>query len=90
MSLGPDIPVILVTPQYNLYLGLPGCTVYLLVVILHPLQSFQQLNHVPEFMAQHAAVALRYQQLLWLLGNMVTEAGTTNIFAVFDHVDSGA
>ena len=51
-TLGPDIPVntgffqilpvILVTQQYILYLGLPGRTVYLLLVILHPLQSFQQ------------------------------------------------
>ena len=48
VSLGPDIlvhnvffqilPVILVTQQYNLYLGLPGQTVHLLLVILHTLQ----------------------------------------------------
>ena len=45
MSLGPDIPVntgffqilpvILVTQQYDLYLGLPGWIIYLLVVVLH-------------------------------------------------------
>ncbi len=52
VSLGLDIPVnigffqilpvILVTQQYILYLGLPGQTIYLLLVVLHPLQSFQQ------------------------------------------------
>ena len=50
-TLGPDIsvntgffqilPVILVTQQYNLYLGLLGQTIYLLLVVLHPLQSFR-------------------------------------------------
>ena len=44
-TLGPDIPVntgffqilpvILVTQQYDLYLGLLGWTIYLLVVVLH-------------------------------------------------------
>jgi hypothetical protein len=48
VSLGLDIPVntgffqilpvILITQQYDLYLGLPGWTIYLLVVVLHPLQ----------------------------------------------------
>ena len=52
VSLGPDIPVntgffqilpvILVTQQYNLYLGLPGWTIYLLVVVLHDYSTGQQ------------------------------------------------
>jgi branched-chain amino acid aminotransferase len=48
------------------------------------------LNYVPRFMAQHMVAALRYQQLLWLLGETVAEAGTMNIFAVFDHTDGRA
>ena len=52
VSLGPDIPVntgffqilpvVLVTQQYILYLGLPGQTIYLVLLVLHPIQSFQQ------------------------------------------------
>ncbi len=58
VSLGLDIPVntaffkyllvVLVTQQYNLYLGLLVQTVY---PLLHPLQSFQQLNYMPGFVA---------------------------------------
>jgi len=35
-------------------------------------------------------VALRYQQLLWLLGDTVAEAGTVNVFVVFNLVDGSA
>jgi branched-chain amino acid aminotransferase len=44
------------------------------------------LNYAPGF----AAAALGYQQLLWLLGETVAEAGTMNVFAVFDRADGGA
>jgi branched-chain amino acid aminotransferase len=33
------------------------------------------LNYAPGFVAQRAAAALWYQQLLWLLGETVTEMG---------------
>jgi branched-chain amino acid aminotransferase len=42
------------------------------------------LNYAPGF------AALGYQQLLWLLGETVAEAGTMNVFAVFDRADGGA
>jgi branched-chain amino acid aminotransferase len=48
------------------------------------------LNYVPGFVAQRAAAVLGYQQLLWLPGEMVAEAGTMNIFAVFDCADGEA
>jgi branched-chain amino acid aminotransferase len=48
------------------------------------------LNYAPGFAAQRAAAALGYQQLLWLLGETVAEAGTMNVFAVFDRADGGA
>jgi hypothetical protein len=38
---------------------------------------------------QRAAAALGYQQLLWLLGEMVTEAGAMNVFVVFERPDGG-
>ena len=52
VSLGPDVPVntgffqilpvVLVMQQYILYLGLPWWTIYLLLLVLHPIYSFQQ------------------------------------------------
>ncbi|KAI0264978.1 branched-chain amino acid aminotransferase II [Gloeopeniophorella convolvens] len=45
------------------------------------------LNYAPGFVAQRAAVALGYQQLLWLLGEYVAEAGAMNVFAVFEGED---
>jgi hypothetical protein len=32
---------------------------------------------------------LGYQQVLWLVGETVTEAGAMNDFVVFEHPDSG-
>jgi branched-chain amino acid aminotransferase len=47
------------------------------------------LNYAPGFVAQRMAAALGYQQLLWLLGETVAEAGAMNIFAVFERPDGG-
>jgi hypothetical protein len=47
------------------------------------------LNYAPGFAAQRTAAALGYQQLLWLLGETVAEAGAMNVFAVFEHIDGG-
>ena len=47
------------------------------------------LNYAPGFVAQRAAAALGYQQLLWLLGETVAEAGAMNVFAVFERADGG-
>jgi branched-chain amino acid aminotransferase len=44
------------------------------------------LNYAHGFVA----AVLGYQQLLWLLGETVAEAGAMNVFAVFDHADGGA
>ena len=48
------------------------------------------LNYAPGFVAQRTAAALGYQQLLWLLGETVAEAGAMNVFAVFKRTDGGA
>ncbi|KAI0288889.1 aminotransferase [Russula brevipes] len=45
------------------------------------------LNHAPGFVAQRIAAALGYQQLLWVLGETVAEAGAMNVFAVFERPD---
>jgi len=45
------------------------------------------LNYAPGFVAQRTAAALGYQQLLWLLGETVAEAGAMNVFAVFERSD---
>lgn len=45
------------------------------------------LNYAPGFVAQRTAAALGYQQLLWLLGETVAEAGAMNVFAVFKRTD---
>ncbi|KAI0297532.1 branched-chain amino acid aminotransferase II [Multifurca ochricompacta] len=45
------------------------------------------LNYAPGFVAQRKAAALGYQQLLWLLGETVSEAGAMNVFAVFKRPD---
>jgi len=47
------------------------------------------LNYAPGFAAQRTAAALGYQQLLWLLGETVAEAGAMNVFAVFERADGG-
>ncbi|KAN0138843.1 branched-chain amino acid aminotransferase II [Lactarius tabidus] len=45
------------------------------------------LNYAAGFPAQRVAAALGYQQLLWILGETVAEAGAMNIFAVFERPD---
>ena len=47
------------------------------------------LNYAPGIIAQRAATELEYQQLLWLLGETVAEAGAMNVFAVFERPDGG-
>ncbi len=47
------------------------------------------LNYAPGFVAQRTAAALGYQQLLWLLGETIAEAGAMNVFAVFERTDGG-
>ncbi|KAI0288885.1 branched-chain amino acid aminotransferase II [Russula brevipes] len=47
------------------------------------------LNYAPGFVAQRTAAALGYQQLLWVLGETVAEAGAMNVFAVFERPDGG-
>jgi branched-chain amino acid aminotransferase len=47
------------------------------------------LNYAPGFVAQRTAASLGYQQLLWLLGETVAEAGAMNVFAVFERTDGG-
>jgi branched-chain amino acid aminotransferase len=47
------------------------------------------LNYAPGFVAQRAAAARGYQQVLWLLGETVAEAGAMNVFAVFERPDGG-
>jgi branched-chain amino acid aminotransferase len=47
------------------------------------------LNYAPGFVAQRAAAALGYQQVLWLLDDTISEAGAMNVFAVFDRPDGG-
>lgn len=47
------------------------------------------LNYAPGFAAQRTAAALGYQQLLWLLGETVAEAGAMNVFAVLERADGG-
>ncbi|KAH9024051.1 branched-chain amino acid aminotransferase II [Lactarius pseudohatsudake] len=45
------------------------------------------LNYAAGFSAQRVAAALGYQQMLWILGETVTEAGAMNVFAVFERPD---
>jgi branched-subunit amino acid aminotransferase/4-amino-4-deoxychorismate lyase len=47
------------------------------------------LNYAAGFPAQRVAAALGYQQLLWILGETVAEAGAMNVFAVFGCSDGG-
>jgi hypothetical protein len=47
------------------------------------------LNYAAGFPAQRVAATLGYQQLLWILGETVAEAGAMNIFTVFDRPDGG-
>ena len=47
------------------------------------------LNYAAGFPAQRVAAALGYQQLLWILGETVAEAGAMNVFAVFERLDGG-
>jgi len=47
------------------------------------------LNYAPGIVAKAAAAALGYQQLLWLLGETVAEAGAMNVFSVFERSDGG-
>lgn len=45
------------------------------------------LNYAAGFPAQRVAAALGYQQLLWILGETIAEAGAMNVFAVFERPD---
>ncbi|KAH9005723.1 branched-chain amino acid aminotransferase II [Lactarius hatsudake] len=45
------------------------------------------LNYAAGFPAQRVAAALGYQQMLWILGETVAEAGAMNVFAVFERPD---
>jgi branched-chain amino acid aminotransferase len=45
------------------------------------------LNYAAGFPAQRVAAALGYQQMLWVLGETVAEAGAMNVFAVFERPD---
>ncbi|KAI9452412.1 branched-chain amino acid aminotransferase II [Lactarius psammicola] len=47
------------------------------------------LNYAAGFPAQRVASALGYQQMLWILGETVAEAGAMNVFAVFERPDGG-
>ena len=47
------------------------------------------LNYAAGFPAQRVAAALGYQQLLWVLGETVAEAGAMNVFVVFERPDGG-
>ena len=47
------------------------------------------LNYAPGFAAQRTAAAMGYQQLLWVLGETIAEAGAMNVFAVFERPDGG-
>jgi branched-chain amino acid aminotransferase len=47
------------------------------------------LNYAPAYVAQHAAAALGYQQLLWLLDETFAEVRAMNVFAVFVRPDDG-
>ncbi|KAH9067019.1 branched-chain amino acid aminotransferase II [Lactarius deliciosus] len=45
------------------------------------------LNYAAGFPAQRVAAALGYQQMLWILGETIAEAGAMNVFAVFERPD---
>ena len=48
-----------------------------------------RLNYMPGFIMRPTATKLRYQRLLWLLGETVAEAGAMNIFVVLECPDGG-
>jgi branched-chain amino acid aminotransferase len=47
------------------------------------------LNYATGFPARRVAAALGYQQLLWILGETIAEAGAMNVFVVFERPDGG-
>ncbi|KAJ7887057.1 branched-chain-amino-acid transaminase [Mycena olivaceomarginata] len=47
------------------------------------------LNYSPGFVPQQAAAEMGYAQVLWLLGDTVTEAGAMNFWAVVRRADGG-
>lgn len=47
------------------------------------------LNYTPTFKPQQAAEKLGYDQVLWLLGDKITEAGAMNFFVVVEREDDG-
>jgi branched-chain amino acid aminotransferase len=47
------------------------------------------LNYAAGFPAQRVAASLGYQQMLWILGETIAEAGAMNVFAVFERPDGG-
>jgi len=47
------------------------------------------LNYATGFPAQRVAAALGYQQMLWVLGETIAEAGAMNVFSVFERPDGG-
>lgn len=46
-------------------------------------------NYAPTFMPQQAAAKLGYDQVLWLIGDKITEAGAMNFFVVLKRDDGG-
>ena len=47
------------------------------------------LNYAPCFEPQRRAAKLGYMQVLWLLGEVITEAGAMNFFVVVQRDDGG-
>ena len=47
------------------------------------------LNYAAGFPAQRVAASLGYQQMLWILGEAIAEAGAMNVFAVFERPNGG-
>jgi len=48
------------------------------------------LNYAPGFQPQRVALQQGYQQVLWLIGETITEAGAMNFFVALQRDDGGA
>ena len=46
-------------------------------------------NYAPTFMPQQVAAKKGYDQVLWLIGDKITEAGAMNFFVVLKREDGG-
>ena len=46
-------------------------------------------NYAPTFMPQWSAAKKGYDQVLWLIGDKITEAGVMNFFVVLGRDDGG-